>query len=96
MHIIVSMEQSRAAFHVVGGRAWISVQDEHRGKGGRMGISGTDQGQGWKERIYKTMRNAGAGTIAMGIVIGTVGLTVGIISIVTGAILLKRRSEIEF
>lgn len=32
----------------------------------------------------------------MGIVIGTVGLTVGIISIVTGAILLKRRSEIEF
>ena len=52
MHIIVSMEQSRAAFHVVGGRAWISVQDEHRGKGGRMGISGTDQGQGWKERIY--------------------------------------------
>lgn len=49
-----------------------------------------------RERIYKTMRNAGAGTIAMGIVIGTVGLTVGIISIVTGAILLRRRSEIEF
>ena len=49
-----------------------------------------------RERISKTMRNAGAGTIAMGIVIGTVGLTVGIISIVTGAILLKRRSEIEF
>ena len=48
------------------------------------------------ERIYKTMRNAGAGSIAMGIVIATAGLTVGIISIVTGAILLKRKSEIEF
>ncbi|MCI8950875.1 MAG: hypothetical protein HFG49_12710 [Lachnospiraceae bacterium] len=48
------------------------------------------------ERIYKTMRNAGAGSIAMGIVIATAGLTVGILSIVTGAILLKRKSEIEF
>lgn len=49
-----------------------------------------------KERVYKTMRNAGAGSIAMGIVVATVGLTVGVISIVVGAILLKRKSEIEF
>ena len=48
------------------------------------------------ERIYKTMRNVGAGSIAMGIVIATVGLTVGTISIITGALLLKRKSEIEF
>ncbi|MDO4329178.1 MAG: hypothetical protein Q4C66_07570 [Lachnospiraceae bacterium] len=48
------------------------------------------------ERIYKTMRNAGAGTIAMGIVVATIGVTVGVISIITGAILLKRKSEIEF
>ncbi|MCI8297076.1 MAG: hypothetical protein HFG22_14605 [Lachnospiraceae bacterium] len=64
-------------------------QEQIKDKGGRSGYMD-------RERIYKTMRNAGAGTIAMGIVIGTVGLTVGIISIVTGAILLKRRSEIEF
>ena len=38
------------------------------------------------ERVYKTMRNTGAVT----------GLTVGIISIVNGALLLKRKSEIEF
>ncbi|MDO5418126.1 MAG: hypothetical protein Q4F29_13065 [Lachnospiraceae bacterium] len=48
------------------------------------------------ERVYKTMRNTGAGNIAMGIVIASVGLTVGIISIVSGAVLLKRKSEIEF
>ena len=29
------------------------------------------------ERLYKTMRNSGAGAVAMGIVIATVGLTVG-------------------
>lgn len=48
------------------------------------------------ERIYKTMRNAGAGVITMGIVVATVGVIVGVISIITGAILLKRKSEIEF
>ncbi len=48
------------------------------------------------ERVYKTMTRAGAGSIAAGIVIATVGLTVGIVSIVTGTLLLKRRSEIEF
>lgn len=48
------------------------------------------------ERIYKTMRNTGAGCIAVGIVMAVTGLTVGIISVVNGALLLKRRSEIEF
>ena len=48
------------------------------------------------ERIYKNMRNTGAGCIAVGIVMAVTGLTVGIISIVNGALLLKRRSEIEF
>ena len=49
-----------------------------------------------QERIYKTMRNAGAGSIAAGIVIAATGLAAGIVSIVIGAILLKRKSEIEF
>lgn len=48
------------------------------------------------ERVYKTMRNTGAGCIAVGIIIAVTGLTVGIISIVNGALLLKRKSEIEF
>ena len=41
------------------------------------------------ERVYKTMKVTGAGCIAA-------GLVVGIISIVNGALLLKRKSEIEF
>ena len=48
------------------------------------------------ERVYKTMRNPGAGCIALGVIIAVTGLTVGIISIVNGALLLKRKSEIEF
>ena len=44
------------------------------------------------ERVYKTMRNTGAGCIALGVIIAVTGLTVGIISIVNGALLLKRKS----
>ena len=48
------------------------------------------------EKIYKTMRNVGAGTIAIGILIAVTGLAVGIVAIINGALLLKRKSEIEF
>lgn len=48
------------------------------------------------ERVYKTMRNTGAASIAVGIVIAIVGLTTGIIAIVNGAMLLKRKAEITF
>ena len=48
------------------------------------------------ERVYKTMRNSGAASIAVGIVIATVGLTAGIIAIISGALLLKRKSDITF
>ncbi|MBQ7795037.1 MAG: hypothetical protein IJ374_00540 [Lachnospiraceae bacterium] len=48
------------------------------------------------ERVYKTMRNTGAASIAVGIVIATVGLTTGIIAIVNGALLLKRKSDVTF
>ena len=48
------------------------------------------------ERVYTTMRNSGAACIAVGIVIATVGLTTGIIAIVSGALLLKRKSDITF
>ena len=48
------------------------------------------------ERVYKTMRNTGAASIAVGIVVATVGLTTGIIAIISGELLLKRKSEITF
>lgn len=48
------------------------------------------------ERVYKTMRNVGAGNIAIGIIIAITGLAVGVVAIVKGALLLKRKSEIEF
>ncbi|WP_164473218.1 hypothetical protein [Clostridium sp. E02] len=48
------------------------------------------------ERVYKTMRNSGALNIVVGIVMTVIGLTAGIMTIVNGAILLKRKSEITF
>ena len=48
------------------------------------------------ERIYKVMRNAGAASIAMGVILITIGLITGILSIVEGAILLKRKEDLTF
>ena len=48
------------------------------------------------EKIYKTMRNTGAASIAVGVIVASVGLAAGIIAIVNGALLLKRKSEITF
>lgn len=48
------------------------------------------------EKVYKTMRNTGAASIALGVTIAVVGLTTGIIAIVNGALLMKRKSEITF
>ena len=48
------------------------------------------------EKIYKTMRNTGAARIAVGIIFASVGLAAGIIAIVKGALLLKRKSDITF
>lgn len=48
------------------------------------------------EKIYKTMKGAGACSIAVGIVILVTGVVVGILSIISGSILLKRKSDIVF
>ncbi|QNM06380.1 hypothetical protein [Qiania dongpingensis] len=48
------------------------------------------------EKVYKTMKSTGAFSIVMGIVIIVAGLVVGIGSIVSGAFLLKRKSDITF
>lgn len=48
------------------------------------------------EKIYKTMRNTGALNIVIGSVIITAGLATGVMAIISGAILLKRKSDITF
>lgn len=46
------------------------------------------------EKIYKTMSNTGAGSLALGIIVLTTGLVTGILMIVNGAKLLRRKSDI--
>ena len=46
------------------------------------------------EKVYKTMTGAGAGNITVGIVVLVTGIDSGILMIVNGARLLKRKSEI--
>ncbi len=48
------------------------------------------------EKIYKTMQRTGACSIAAGVIILVAGVTVGIVSIVSGSLLLKRKGEITF
>lgn len=48
------------------------------------------------EKIYKTMRSTGVMNIIVGIVLITIGLTAGVMSIVSGTLLLKRKSDLEF
>ena len=47
-------------------------------------------------KVYKTMSIAGAGNIAIGIVMVLSGITCGILAIVSGAKMLKRKSDIIF
>lgn len=48
------------------------------------------------EKTYKTMKIVGAGNIALGIIMVVVGITAGVITIIGGARLLKRKEEITF
>lgn len=48
------------------------------------------------EKIYKTMRNTGIINIVIGSVIISAGVAAGVMAIISGAILLKRKSEITF
>ena len=48
------------------------------------------------EKVYKAMRNTGAANIAIGIIVIAVGVPAGIVSIITGANLLKKKSQIMF
>lgn len=48
------------------------------------------------EKVYKSMKHVGAGNIAVGVVVLIIGISAGIISIITGAKLLKDKSDITF
>lgn len=48
------------------------------------------------EKIYKTMGRVGGGNIVMGAVLVVAGVATGVLMIVSGAGLLKRRGEIMF
>ena len=48
------------------------------------------------EKADLAMKNSGAGSIVIGIIVLVVGITVGVLSIVSGASLLKHKREITF
>lgn len=48
------------------------------------------------EKIYKTMKHSGAGAIVLGVLCVIFGITVGVISIVNGAKLIKGKNYISF
>ena len=47
-----------------------------------------------QEAIYKTMGNAGAAGIAVGIVVAVTGIAAGIVMIISGAHLLIRKRDL--
>lgn len=49
-----------------------------------------------EEKVYKTMRGAGAWNIVLGIVMLVVGIAGGILMLVSGAKLLAEKSKILF
>lgn len=49
-----------------------------------------------QEKVYGIMKNVGVGNLVFGIVIIVAGVTVGVVSIINGARLLKSKSNILF
>lgn len=48
------------------------------------------------EKTYKAMNSAGAGNIALGVIILVTGIACGILAIINGARLIRRKSDIIF
>lgn len=48
------------------------------------------------EKVYKTMRNTGTLNITIGIIMIVAGVVTGTMAIISGRILLRRKSEITF
>lgn len=49
-----------------------------------------------EERTYKLLKSSGAANIAMGVIAVVAGITVGVITIVNGAKLIKGKKYISF
>ena len=49
-----------------------------------------------EERTYKTMQRVGVANITIGIIVIVVGLSAGIIAIVGGAHLMRRKQDLTF
>ncbi len=48
------------------------------------------------EKVYKVLKNVGGGSIAIGVIIIIMGVTLGVLNIVNGAVLLRNRRNILF
>lgn len=48
------------------------------------------------QKVYKTMRGAGAANIAVGVIVLVVGIVAGILLIITGGKLISDKSKILF
>lgn len=48
------------------------------------------------EKVYKSMKRAGGANIALGTIMIVLGITIGILTIISGGKLLKDKSEITF
>ena len=48
------------------------------------------------EKVYKVLKNVGGGSIAIGVIIIIMGVTLGVLNIVNGAVLLRNRMNILF
>ena len=48
------------------------------------------------EKVYKVMGSTGAGSLALGIIVLETGIVTGVLMIVNGAKLLKRKSDLTF
>lgn len=48
------------------------------------------------EKIYKTIRIVGAANIAIGVIMIVTGVATGVIAIVAGSSLLKKKSRLTF
>lgn len=81
MHIMSSMAQTKIDYGCRGG-ADSNLQQFYSG------------GMDMNEKIYKTMSGSGACSLVLGIVILVTGISAGVMMIVNGARLLKRKSDI--
>lgn len=48
------------------------------------------------EKAYKTMKSAGAGSVALGIIMIVAGTAAGIITVINGVRLLRHKNDITF